>query len=125
MRYLLPTLLLALPAFADEPPRFAERTPPAKYPPAHTAERAGTTTSFNRFAILTPAPGTAGGNINGVYGTDSVGAPRRYFRIFIGPTTRGGSVTDNYSTSAAHLPDIAGNRPLRNAIVGSREAAGK
>ena len=69
-----------------------------------------------------PQPGTAGGYVNGVFGTDSVGSPRRYGRIFIGPAAHGRPIADNYRTEPAHVFDIFAFRPFRNAVIGAKEA---
>jgi hypothetical protein len=109
---------------AEEPKRFVDRTPPARMPLEHTAARAGNPTAVSRLAILTPAPGVAGGDVNGVYGTDNVGVFRRYARIFRAPSadpSRGPSVADNYRTDAAPVKDVFALRPLRTAVIEARE----
>jgi hypothetical protein len=120
------TLLLAVSfAVAEEPKRFVERTPRVKYPPQHTAERAGNPTGLSRWAVLTPTPGTAGGYISGTYGTDHVGPLRRYGRIFRAPSadpSRGASIADNYSTDAAPVKDVFALRPFRKAVIEAKEA---
>jgi hypothetical protein len=112
-------------AVADEPKRVAERTPPVKFPPQHTDERAGTTAGLSRFAVLTPTPGTGVGYVNGAFGSDHVGAPRRFARIFNPPAadpSRGPAISDHYRTDAAPVPDVFALRPFRNAVIGAKEA---
>lgn len=122
MRPLVALLLCSVVASAAEPQRFVERTPPAKFPPAHTADRAGNPTAVSRFAVPAPQAGTAGGNVNGVFGTDFVGLPRRYDRTFPGPTDRGRPLASNYSTTIPPIPDVFALRPFRNAVLGSKDA---
>lgn len=118
----LVALLLCSVAVAQEPQRFVERTPPAKFPPAHTFDRAGNPTALSRFAVPAPQPGTAGGNVNGVFGTGYVGRPQRYDRIFRIPADRGRSLASNYSTTVPPIPDVFALRPFRNAVLGAKEA---
>ena len=120
------TLPFALPfAVAEEPKRFVERTPTVKFPAQHTDERAGNPAGVSRWAVLTPTPGTAGGSVNGTYGTDHVGPLRRYGRLFRAPSadpSRGASIADNYRTDAAPVRDVFALRPFRTAVIAAKEA---
>lgn len=122
----IPLLALGLPVVAAEPHRFVERTPPVTHPVAHTHDRAGTGVGLSPWAVPAVRSHSAAGYVNGTFATDFVGFRRRPGLVFRGPSadpTRGPSLDHLYRTTAAPVPDLLALHPLRNAILGSREAA--
>ncbi|MGL4421065.1 MAG: hypothetical protein ACRCZF_10405 [Gemmataceae bacterium] len=128
-------------ARAEEPKRYAERTPTVKHPPAHTAERAGTVLPFHAHATptLTSAYSTGyvgGGKLihgspratapvaDGTFGWDYTGFGRRPGRIFLGfggDRPRSSDFQKKYTTDTFKLPDPVAAQPFKKAVKEARE----
>jgi hypothetical protein len=145
MRYAFPLLLL----IASESPaqdRFVERTPLRK-PVDHTMQRAGNPRNIAWWArpsvskydamgyigggslkgnsLLAKGPFSATGpSDTGTVGMDFAGFKMRMGRVFLAPSadpSHGSSITRNYRTDGAHIPDIFALRPFRKAVLEKKE----